>query len=75
MNRPRWIYFFQISRLKSLNEVLIPGEKLDGHRGTWAAEKKYLLQQKSAPQWQIYRGEEIPEFFYPFKYFSILILL
>ena len=27
--------FFNISPLKSLNLVLIPGVKLDGHRGTW----------------------------------------
>ena len=27
--------FFYISPLKSLNLVLIPGAKLDGHRGTW----------------------------------------
>ena len=27
---------------------------------------------KSAPQWQIYRREVIPEFYYPFKPFSIL---
>ena len=29
--------FFYISSLKPLNLVLIPGEKLDGHRGTWTA--------------------------------------
>ena len=31
----QWIYFFCISPLKSLNLVLIPGAKLDGHWGTW----------------------------------------
>ena len=29
-------FFFNISRLKSLNLVLMPGAKLDGYRGTWA---------------------------------------
>ena len=28
-------FFFYISPLKSFNQVLIPGAKLDGHRGTW----------------------------------------
>ena len=27
--------FFYISPLNSLNLVLIPGAKFDGHRGTW----------------------------------------
>ena len=27
--------FFNLSPLKSLSLVLIPGAKLDGHRGTW----------------------------------------
>ena len=35
MTWPQWIYFFYISPLKSLNLALIPGTKLDGHRGTW----------------------------------------
>ena len=29
-------FFFDISPLKSLNLVLMPGAKLDGYRGTWA---------------------------------------
>ena len=37
INRARWFFFFfNISRLKSLNLVLMPGAKLDGYRGTWA---------------------------------------
>ena len=31
-----FFFFFNISRLKSLNLVLMPGAKLDGYRGTWA---------------------------------------
>ena len=34
INWPRWIFFFYISPLKSLNLVLIPGAKLDGYWGT-----------------------------------------
>ena len=34
INQRRWIYFF-LDSLESLNLVLIPGAKLDGHRGTW----------------------------------------
>ena len=30
-----FMFFFYISPLKSLNLVLIPGAKLDGHWGTW----------------------------------------
>ena len=30
------LIFFNISTLKSLNLVLIPGAKLNGHQGTWA---------------------------------------
>ena len=33
----QYIYFFYISLLKSLSLVLIPGIKLDGHRGIWTA--------------------------------------
>ena len=32
---PSELNFFHISLLKSLNIVLIPGAKLDGHRGIW----------------------------------------
>ena len=32
---PSEFNFFNISPLESLNLVLIPGVKLDGHRGTW----------------------------------------
>ena len=33
---PGEFIFFNLSPLKSLSLVLIPGAKLDGHRGTWA---------------------------------------
>ena len=35
INWPRWVQFFYISLLNSLNLVLIRGAKLDGLRGTW----------------------------------------
>ena len=43
-------FFFYISPLKFLDLVLIPGVKLDGHRGTWTGcQKDYLphIQRKS----------------------------
>ena len=42
-----FFFFYCISPLKYLNLVLIPGAKLDGHRGTWTGclilKKRYNL--------------------------------
>ena len=36
-NCPTEILFFNISPLNSLNLVLVPGAKSNGHRGSWTA--------------------------------------